>query len=276
MPFNREKRKLAFCIFSSGHRMQEGLKLILQIQELDIKMIRLMRVKNERQKELEKIRTLKSDIQNQVSEKEKQVLEIKKDMRLGETQIKEIQEKVAKLDLQAAAVKKMDEFNAITHEITSAGREKTQIELRLSDLTDKLAAEEELLVNLKENSKATEENSVSLEKEIHESIEKINAEGKELFSEREELVKHAVPDIFKIYERLLKNKKDRALVPIENRTCSGCHIVLTAQHENMVRKADRLVFCEHCSRILYWQEAAAPVEGEEASTRRRRRRTAAA
>ena len=80
--------------------------------------------------------------------------------------------------------------------------------------------------------------------------------------------------MFKIYERLLKNKKDRVVVPIEQRTCSGCHIVLTPQHENLVRKGDRLIFCEHCSRILFWQEAP-PVEGEEAAPRRRRRRTAA-
>ena len=60
-----------------------------------------------------------------------------------------------------------------------------------------------------------------------------------------------------IYERLLRNKKDRVVVPIENRTCSGCHIVLTAQHENLVRKGENLVFCEHCSRIHYWQESEA-------------------
>jgi len=60
------------------------------------------------------------------------------------------------------------------------------------------------------------------------------------------------------------------IVPIENRTCSGCHIALTLQHENLVRKGKAVVFCEHCSRIHYWQEAEA---GEETPTRRRRRRT---
>ena len=67
-----------------------------------------------------------------------------------------------------------------------------------------------------------------------------------------------------IYERLLRNKKDRVIVPIENRTCSGCHIVLTAQHENIVRKGENLVFCEHCSRIHYWQESEA-LEGTAAT-----------
>lgn len=255
--------------------MQESFKMILKIQELDIKMIRLIRVKKERQKELEKIHVLKNDMHVQVTEKEKQIIEIKKDIRLGETQIKEIQEKIAKLEAQQAAVKKMDEFNALTQEMTSTGRERNVMEQRVSDLMDKLTAEEELLINLRENLRTTDESSIALEKEIQDSITHINEEGRTLLKERNELIPITSGEVFRIYERLLKNKKDRVVVPIENRTCSGCHIVLTAQHENMVRKGDRLVFCEHCSRILFWQEVE-PVEGEAAAPRRRRRRAPAA
>ena len=67
-----------------------------------------------------------------------------------------------------------------------------------------------------------------------------------------------IAKLLQIYERLLRNKKDRVIVPIENRTCSGCHIALTAQHENLVRKGENLVFCEHCSRIHYWQAEESP------------------
>jgi uncharacterized protein len=62
------------------------------------------------------------------------------------------------------------------------------------------------------------------------------------------------------------------IVPIENRCCSGCHIMLTAQDENMVRKGEHLVFCEHCSRILYWQESEA-LEGTTVATKQRRKRS---
>jgi len=42
--------------------MQEGLKDILDIQELDMKMIRLMRVKKERQKEIQQIEDLRKEL----------------------------------------------------------------------------------------------------------------------------------------------------------------------------------------------------------------------
>lgn len=252
--------------------LQKALSVIVKIQDLDIKLIRLMKVKRERQGEMEKVKEHLESIRKQLDDKEKQILELKKDMRLGEVQIKEIQEKVVKLEAQQAQVKKMDEFNAITHEITQAGRERHAIEGKLSDLTDKLAQEEDLLVALKKNLEVTEKNSVALEKEIHDAVVGINHEGEALLKEREELIPQVDKEMFSIYERLLKNKKDRVLVPIENRSCSGCHIVLTAQDENLVRRGDRLVYCEHCSRILFWQEA--PKEEEETTAPRRRRRRA--
>lgn len=253
--------------------MREALNVVLKIQELDIKMIRLMGVKRERQKELEKLLLLKGDIQKQVTDKEQQLLELKKKIRLGETQVKEIQEKVSRLETQQAAVKKMDEFNALTQELSTSSKEKHLIETKLSDLMDGLSTEEELLLSLQASFKKTADEGDSIEKEIHESVTKINEEGTLLLQEREGLIKSTSTEMFKIYERLIKNKRDRVIVPIENRTCSGCHILLTPQHENLVRKGDRLVFCEHCSRLLYWQEM--EVAGEETATRRRRRRTAA-
>ena len=55
------------------------------------------------------------------------------------------------MEAQQAAVKKMDEFNALTHEMTRTGKERTAVEHRLSDLMDKIAIEEDLLVTLREN-----------------------------------------------------------------------------------------------------------------------------
>ncbi len=90
--------------------------------------------------------------------------------------------------------------------------------------------------------------------------------------QREELKDQAEEDVLRIYERLFQNKRDRVVVPIENRCCSGCHIMVTAQDENLVRKGERLIFCEHCSRIHYWQESQA-LEGSSVASKPRRRRS---
>jgi predicted nucleic acid-binding Zn-ribbon protein len=165
----------------------------------------------------------------------------------------------------------VDEFNALTQEITQTERERINLEHKVSDLVDRKNAEEEILVKIQESLKSSEESSKALQEEIRSTLEMIQQEGHELFEQRQALEKTADPSVLKIYERLLHNKKDRVVVPIENRICSGCHIALTAQHENIVRKSDNLVFCEHCSRIHFWPEVQAVQEDAQAGRRRRKK-----
>lgn len=251
--------------------MYQTLTTILEIQELDMKMIRLIRLRKERQSELDNIATLRTDLQEQLQEKTVEIEDLSKNIIIQENRILDIKEKIKKLEAKQSTIKKVDEFNALTQEMSSAERERLSTEQLTSDLIDRRNLEEEVLAKLKSSLQTTEDNSEAVEEEIKSTIQKINAEGREIKIERDKLAEQADPEILKIYNRLLKNKKDRVVVPIENRTCSGCHIALTAQHENLVRKGERLIFCEHCSRILYWQESAA-LEGTAIATKRRRRK----
>lgn len=251
--------------------MHNALKDILEIQELDMKMLQLMTIKKQRQKELDEINTNKATLEGRLSTKEAEILELKKIIRLSEGEHQEVIAKIKKLEAQQASIKKVDEYNALTHEILAADRERVGKEQNLSNLYDKLSAEEDALKSLQENLKTTTESSKILEDEIQESIHHINQEGSVLKEKRDQLVLQADPEVFKVYERLLKNKRDRVVVPLENRCCSGCHIMLTAQHENLVRKGERLVFCEHCSRIHYWQESKVLEEAGVVTKPRRRR-----
>lgn len=253
--------------------MHQALKTILDIQEYDMKMIRLMRLKKERLSELNHIDSLRQELRKQQADKENEIGELNRSIAAQETKISEIKEKIKKLETKQSTVKKVDEFNALTQEMTSSERERIATEQITSDMIDKRNLEEEFLEKIKESLRQSEESSINLENEIKESIRMINQEGSELKTNRDLLVNTADPEVMRIYERLLNNKKDRVIVPIENRTCSGCHIALTAQHENIVRKGERLVFCEHCSRIHYWQESE-EIEGTAVATKKRRRRLA--
>ncbi|HXF29441.1 MAG TPA: hypothetical protein VN457_06285, partial [Chlamydiales bacterium] len=150
--------------------LREDLKVILEIQELDIQMIRLMRLKKERELELERVRTLRADLHHQVVGKESEIIELKKQIRLLEVDIQEVKGKIQKLEGQQSSVKKVEEFNALTQEISGNERERAGKEARLSDIYDRLAGEEDLLKNLKGTFDSTKDNSQELEKEIRDSI----------------------------------------------------------------------------------------------------------
>lgn len=254
--------------------MLDTLQVILEIQELDMQMIRLMRLKKDRQRELSQVATIRKDLEGKVAVKEAEILELQKLIRLGEGDVEVVVTKLKKLESQQNSIKKVDEFNAITHEISTLDRERVQKEQQVSDLLDRKGSEDDLLKTLKDTLKSTVGDSQSLIEEVEESIRHINEEGLTLKAQRDQLVHSADAEILAIYERLLRHKKDRVVVPIEGRCCSGCHIMLTAQDENVVRKGERLVFCEHCSRIQFWQ-GAKEAEGTPTATRQRRRRAPA-
>lgn len=252
--------------------MHKALPTILEIQELDMQMIQLMRIKSERRQDLDNLKAVKEDLHRKAAFKENEIFEYKKNARLMEGEVNEVMAKLKKLENQQNAIKKVEEFTALSQEMAHADRDRVIKEQKLSDIIDRIAIEDEALKNLNNTLKSTIENSKALEEEILDGIERINEEGRILKAQRDDLVERADPEVFRIYERLLRNKKDRVVVPIENRCCSGCHIMLTAQDENLVRKGERLVFCEHCSRIHYWQESKV-LEGTTVATKQRRRRT---
>lgn len=253
--------------------MLKSLNVILDIQKFDMEMIQLVRLKAQRQKEMHNIFAIEADLKRQLHIQDSEIVETKMLIRLMEGDLAEVQAKIKKLEAQQNSVKKLEEFNALTHETSAADKERIAREHKLSDLMDRLAVQEEAMNNLKTTLASTQESSKALEAEILDSIKQINEEGIVLKKERDALVQKADPEVFRIYERLLRNKRDHVVVPIENRACSGCHIMLTAQDENLVRKGERLVFCEHCSRIHYWPESPQLEGVAETPQRQRRRRT---
>jgi uncharacterized protein len=251
--------------------LKDSLKVVLEIQELDVKMIRLMRIKNDRKKELKQIEQLKSEILQQKGNKEEELLELKKTIRITEGELEDLKEKIAQHEKNQKAVKKLEEFNALSQAINQSERKKTAIEQNLSDASEELSGKEDELKQLKKDFDETELRSLEIIKEIEENLAVVNEEGSQLQTDRTVLAEKVNNEVLKIYEKLLKNKKDRVVVPIENRVCQGCYITLTAQHENLVRKGEKLVFCEYCSRIHFWPEGDV-LEGTAAATSKRRRR----
>ena len=130
--------------------MLQSLKVVLDIQELDMKMIRLMRLKKERLKELEHIDSLRQELMHQQKEKEEEISDLSRNIATQEEKIAEIKERVKKLVAKQNAVKKVDEFNALTQEMTSSERERIATEQIASDLSDKRNLEEEILEKIKD------------------------------------------------------------------------------------------------------------------------------
>lgn len=185
--------------------------------------------------------------------------EIKSRTRLIETERKkldlEVQAKqaaIARYRSQQQTTRKNEEFAALNHEIEHAEKEISTLEdseLELMEAYDKglasVAVAQKELALFQEKAK---QKKADLEKRSAAvSAELIAAKEKQAAAEQA----IAEEDLSR-YRRILKSKKDTAIVPINHGACGGCHMKLTSQTIVSAKAADHLVSCDNCGRLVYW------------------------
>jgi len=155
---------------------------------------------------------------------------------------------------QQQQTRKNEEFAALNHEIEHAEKEIFTLEdseLELMEAYDKgLAAVEEAKKDLMVFQDKAKHKKAELEKRSATlATDLISAEEKQAAAEK------TVPeDALSRYRRILKSKKDVAIVPIRHGACGGCHMKLTSQTVLTVKAAENLIACENCGRLVYWLE----------------------
>src|SRR5476651_1148686 len=183
-----------------------------------------------------------------------QTRQIEADRKKIDLDVQSKQVAISRYKSQQQQTRKNEEFAALNHEIEHAEKEISALEdseLELMEAYDKglaavAAAQKELSV-FQEKAK---HKKADLEKRAATvSAELIAAEEKQAAAEQ------AVPeDVLPRYRRILKSKKDVAIVPIRSGACGGCHMKLTPQTVISARAAEQLVSCENCGRLVYWSE----------------------
>jgi predicted nucleic acid-binding Zn-ribbon protein len=186
-----------------------------------------------------------------------------------ETAIADQRTKISKYRDQSLDVKTNEQYKALMHEIQFAeqeisGNEDRILELMLnSDAREKevKAAEAELKAEIAEIEKEK-----SAAREVTARDEKALAE----WTAKREAARGAVdPDLLRHYDRVQKFRGS-GLAEVIGERCSGCQVALRPQMYQEVR-AGKLLYCDSCQRILYYDASKeAPVEPAVEKVPRRR------
>jgi predicted nucleic acid-binding Zn-ribbon protein len=85
-------------------------------------------------------------------------------------------------------------------------------------------------------------------------LEKRHKELDELQRDRDEKVPHIPKDLLNQYEKIKKGRDGIGIVAIRNNACQGCYMELPPQVISETKLDQRLITCENCNRILYFDE----------------------
>jgi uncharacterized protein len=123
------------------------------------------------------------------------------------------------------------------------------------DRLDNLAKNKEVtLKELQEKLTAEEEDIKEIQVAVDSTIEEINKERNVVYKERSELLEKFDNKILTFYEKIKRWAKDSAVVPVKKQACYGCYMKINDKTYAEVIKAEEIINCPHCGRILYKED----------------------
>ena len=122
---------------------------------------------------------------------------------------------------------------------------------RLDNLT---VSKEERLKELQAKLAAEEEDIKEIQVAVDNTIEEISNERNSVYKQRSELLEKFDNKILTFYEKIKRWAKDSAVVPVKKQACYGCFMKINDKTYAEVIKAEEIVNCPHCGRILYKED----------------------
>ncbi|MDA1258631.1 MAG: C4-type zinc ribbon domain-containing protein [Chloroflexi bacterium] len=169
-----------------------------------------------------------------------------------ETDVDALRQRVDELEerIYGGSVTNLRELTAVEEEQTSARRELMQAEESLGPARlaadDAERAREDLAATLEERATTWAETAPGLRKQSKAT----KSEVETLEAERAESAKNVPAGELALYDQLLFRRKGVAVARVERGVCLACHITLPLKESSRLRRADALVTCGNCGRIL--------------------------
>jgi len=208
----------------------------------------------------------------QLEAADKKVAKIQKKMDAAQGELDTLNADIADNE---AKVKTFEEQLTLLNEQLSSNAKKlkeisTEKEMKALSLEEDIAKEKMTFANEEiERLQAINETKKSLLEEVSQKVTALNSEFAEvkktasaekaevekakgkLFIKREELSRNLEQKVLAFYEKIRIWAGNTAVVPVKKQACYGCYMKLNDKTYAEVIKADEIVNCPHCGRILY-------------------------
>ncbi len=168
-----------------------------------------------------------------------------------ELELEEKEQTTERLRIQLNTARSNREYATFQHEIAGLRADASLLEdesLQMMEDSDLRKRDQKLL---SAEIRSCEEEAAAIEFTAREEAVEIESDIRSLTQERKSLCEEIAPETLDIYERLLRNRDGRAVVPARNSSCTGCHMTLTQNTISLLRGSSSIVRCHSCGRILY-------------------------
>jgi uncharacterized protein len=245
--------------------MLPDLKLVIRLQEIDTRLADLSREVAALPRHIAEIEKKLTAHERKLDADRAALAANLKDRKKCEADIQIQDQKISKLKDQVLQAKTNEQYRAFQNEIDFCSKEIRKSEDRILEL---MGESEPLDKNVKAAEVALKTEKSHVEAEKQQARERTAVDQKaseELQIERAATVASMKPATYQRYERSRKLRKGIAVAEVVAGRCSVCNIALRLQFFQDLKKAEDIMICESCQRILYYNppQAFEEVAGEQ-------------
>ncbi|MBZ5530527.1 MAG: hypothetical protein LAO20_03770 [Acidobacteriia bacterium] len=254
--------------------MNADLQKLIELEKVDREFVRLTEEVAALPKRVDAIEHKLADDKAAVEKAKTAIKSNEAARRQLETDIKGLQEKIAKYRSQSSSVKTNDEYRALMHEVEFAEKAIRGCEDKILDLMVALEAEEKGLKTAEADLKTE---AADVEKEKAEARSRTAEDEKLLkgLGEQRAQLRTGVSDsTLAHYDRLMRQRKS-AIAEARDQRCQTCFVLMRPQTWQEVKTNEQIITCSSCARILFYDPAHEPPPPPE-TTKKKKSRTAAA
>jgi len=234
--------------------LDEKLKVLLIIQSIDA---RFDEIKREREDAPNTIDKLKKDLdllKNAMEQDSSTLEEQKKERRIVERELEEIELKFNKSKLRLNEVKSNKEYQAVLKEIEDLKELTFQKEEVVIKWMEEIEVQEKKCSNNSIRLEKSQKEYISKEKELSQRMKELDKEVQDLNEKRALLSQKVDKDLLKEYNTLSKHLKGHVIAQVVDSVCQGCHLGIPPQQFNELIKGDSPQSCPNCNRMIYWED----------------------
>jgi uncharacterized protein len=232
--------------------MLEDLKHLIHLQELDTAIDRCRRRIAEIPGAQQALETRAAERAAAVQAVKGRIAATAATRREIEKEVAAVQTRLSKYKDQLMAVKTNKEYQAMQHEIATAEGLVRSHEDRLLDLME---VSERETADLKAAEAALKADQAEIAREQKALGEERTVQGDtltRLAAEREQLTSRISKDAMTIFARVAHGRRGIAVAEARDGLCVECHVRLRPQVFNEVRRNEKLIQCDNCTRILFY------------------------
>jgi predicted nucleic acid-binding Zn-ribbon protein len=161
-------------------------------------------------------------------------------------------QKISKLKDQMVGTKTNEQYRAFQNEIEFCQKDIRKLEDRILEM---MSESEPLEKNVKAAEAALKAEKAQVEAEKALARQRTAVDQKaagELQVERASIAKEIPAATYQQYERVRKGRRGIAVAEVVDGRCTACYITLRPQYYQDVKRTEKILFCESCQRILYY------------------------